>query len=719
MEGRHKLADKKNEKILVVESDSNMASRIEKLLTRAKYEVRRVNSSYPAIAALEASVDSPFALVISAYRIPGMNGNDLLEHALLIAPDTQRMLFGEASDMDILLNAINRAAIHSCIAIPFEDEQFVSEVTRRCEQFRQVQKRESLRKLTEHQNRQMYKIAVNLKKKREQFKQQIEEKQRIIKSLTSGEEYKIDIDSKIENNFYSNRFKKVANDIKTFLEYTAFNNKLQINPTTSVSPLRPSEDAKAESYKELIDIILTLFIDNDMSHIDKYLTHFEADFRQSVNLSFKPPVEPIDGTIRYFFKDIQNSGKRAFVLKGSLLAQKTPCKSGLAGVDESGNIIAVPEPVDPLFTAGINTRFSEDKLQIFATADGQPHLDFMGSISVFPELNIKGDLNHETGDINFSGNVVVNGVVKAGCSVKCANLTAQAIEGANINLKGDLNVSSGVIDADIVNVQGNVYATYINNSRVKALKDVVVKQEIIDSELFIGGQCINSSGQITSSFINARRGVIAGKIGTSTSSPPKLEIGTEGIIEMMGADLEERVQRKLDEIQLVKEEMSGFEAEEVILHGKISDAVSIQDRAQIDLRGIEKQLPKIEESEDIMEVDKMIKMVNELHEKIDNSENIISEAFERQDAIVEQTLVKQRKIDEIENEISQLRLKQRGLKEFGFRNKPIAQLIVNRHIMAGTTVIGSKSRILIKKDILGCKIYELSPDYKMVVIPNS
>ncbi|MBF0301975.1 MAG: DUF342 domain-containing protein [Desulfamplus sp.] len=699
------MADKKNEKILVVESQKSMGERIERLLTHAGYEVRLVKSSYPAIATLGGSVALPFALVISSYRIPGMNGDDLLEHARSIAPDTQRMLFAETSDMEILLNAINRAAIHSCIAVPFEDEMFISEVSRRCEHFRQIQKRESLRKLTEHQNRQMYKIALSLKRKREQFKRQIDEKQNIIKMLLSVNppeiEPQMQADIQIQNDFMFNEFKKAENDIKTFLENVAFDNKLQINPTNA-----PSEYTLTESYRELVDTIINLFFDNQIPQINKYnsLT-IESDLEHRTSI-LKTPAERSDSTIVYFFKNFNSSGEKSFVSKNSLLAEKVPGRAGLLDVDESNNLIRLSESQEPLFTIGINTRFSDDKLKIFAAADGQPHLDFMGAVSVFPELTIKGDLNYETGDINFNGNITVDGVVKAGCSVKCANLTAQAVEMAQINIIGDLNISSGIIDADIVNVQGNVNARYIHNSRIKALGDIVVQKEIIDSELFTAGQCINKNGRITSSFINARRGVSAGKIGTAKSSPSKIEVGTEGIIEMMIADLDERIQKKSDEIKSLKGEILSFESEENILHGKISDSVSIQDRAQIDLKGIAKQLPQIEASEDIMEVQQMLKMVSELHEQIESSEKVINEAFERQDIIVEQTLIKQRKIDEIESEISNIQLKQRGLKEFSLRSEATAELSVNHNIMAGTVVAGSKSRILLKRDLAGCKIYE-------------
>ncbi|MBF0388854.1 MAG: DUF342 domain-containing protein [Desulfamplus sp.] len=722
------MVDKKCDKILVVESQNSIGESVERLLTGAGYDVRWVKSSYPAIAALEGASTSLFAVVISAYKIPRMNGDELLERARSLSPDTQRMLFSDSSDMEILINAINRAAIHSSIAIPFKDDYLLSEVARLCKQFGQIQKRETLRNLTEHQNRQMYKVALHLKKKREVFKQKIEEKKQQLKILMDSGNI--------------GEFKRAATDIKLFLENivsaTSSDNSIKIADLDELYLLKLLNKEQQESNisdreKEIIDTVLRLFFQNRLSFASNFLHNIEKSQSQEVrlndNLIASLPIEPVDGSVRYFFEDFHSSGVKPFVLKNSLLAEKTQGKAGTAGVDTFGNPIPVEEPKEPLFTAGVNTRFSDDKLQIFSTADGHPHLDFMGVVSVFPELQIKGDVNYDTGDINFNGNITVDGVVKAGCSVKCANLTAQAVEGAQIHLTGDLNVSAGIIDANIVNIQGNVHAKYINSSRIKALGDIVVQNEIIDSELFVGGRSLNRYGLIVSSFVNSRGGVVAGRVGTAKSLPSKLEVGTEGIIEMMLADLDQRVEKKSDEIKSIKDEILSFESEEKLLNEQISDAVNMQDSAQADLKKVAIQLPQIEASEDIEQVQRMLKMVGELQKRVDNSEKIINQAFERQDTIVEQNLLKQRKIELIEGEIKEIKSKQRGLKEFATKSELKAEVVVNTQIMAQTSIAGSKSKLILKQDLSRCKIYEIikeqitkkgvNPIYEIVVVPTN
>lgn len=791
------MSDKKNGKILVIEHDPVMGQRIEALLIHAGYEVRWVNSSYAAIAALESSSDSPFALVISAYQLPRMGGDELLEHTRAIAPDTQRMLFAEESEMDALINAINRSVIHGCIITPFDDQQLISEVSKRCEQFRFTQKRASLKKLTEHQNRQMYKLIVNMKKRKTIFEQQIKEKNRQLQILTAykasvlqsgvvidaslNPDKKESIDSKIS----VKEFGQIANSLKLFMENIIFDNTLKLkdvdeflvpgifekeqqsasllsgtNPINLESgtpwagqvqhnftdrTVMEKESVRVSFDKDLIDKILNLFFQYELlklcstecqesfipsveetvllqSNQEEKMEHQSVVEKDIIKSTATLPVDPVNARIRYFFKtnshnkgqvrpdeaiDFNSAGDKIFVSKDMLLAEKIPFKKGVSGKDSYGRLIPVAEPDDLLFNTGINTRFSEDRLRIFATSDGQPHLDIMGAVSVLPEMQIQGDADSDTGDLNFNGNIVVKGIIRAGFKVKCANLTAQAVEGAQIHLTGSLSVFYGIINSDTITVQGDVQARYIKNSKIKALGDIVVQEEITGSELFAGGQCINADGLIVSSFVNARQGMIAGRVGTEKSVPSKLEIGTDGIVEMMIADLDERIEKKSNELKELQDALSVFEAEEKILHEKISDAAHIQDRAQMELINIEKLLPKIEASEDINELQRVFKEVKKLKSRSDASEKIIFDSFERQDNIVEMSAVKQREIDKIENQIEKIRLKQRGIKEFSMRGIPKAELTIHQHITSNNIVTGAKSTLLVKEKKSYCKIHEV------------
>ena len=166
--------------------------------------------------------------------------------------------------------------------------------------------------------------------------------------------------------------------------------------------------------------------------------------------------------------------------KGDVLAEKKPLIQGVPGTSIFGINIPVNVVIDPPFIAGPGAVLSENGLVIIADKSGQPHVDAIGKITVNTEFIVDGDVNYETGNLTFDGNIVVKGTVKQGFTVKGVSLTANEIEGAIIDLTGDLNVSAGISDTTIKTV-GNVQTKFINNSTVLGFGNIIVLKEIIDS----------------------------------------------------------------------------------------------------------------------------------------------------------------------------------------------------------------------------------------------
>ena len=828
--------DNNDTRILIAENDELLGAGIQSLLDGAGYQTRWVNSSFAALAALEGASEAPFAVVISSYRMPRMNGDALLENARIISPDTQRILLIDSLELDTAINAVNRAGIHSCIPVPFQDEILLAEVSQWCEQFNRIQKKASLIKVTRHQNNQLYKIALNLKKKKKVFSQQIREKEARLKALQAQKtsvsirniklrkaetlaetlSFKKLLEMKghaISQDLLLKEFKSLSYKLKCYLEYVAFDNTDELMDMNAAKFLR----AHPEISSRMIDRTLNNFLRQEYLKIEYQLKlkpedgqtehrkpgHektgcSEAEYQRmdgvknsnrnkdpGVKLAVvsgdmkavielqKPdavdllsleqikelmrtqgichgikediiieewlasspeksypfvvahgiePVFPKNAEIQYHFKvdflhagqinedgsiDFRERGELPFITDKTLLAEKTELIPGKPGIDVYGNTISVPEAEDCLFEAGTNTRFSEDRLKIYATADGQPHLDAMGTLSVCPELYIDGDVDYDTGNINFKGNIIVRGAVKEGFSVRCANLTVDQVHGAEINITGNLNVSSGIIDSNVINVQGNVQAKYINNSRVKAFENVIVQREIIDSHLFAGGECINENGLITSSFINAKRGIRAGRAGTDKAAASRFEVGTEGLMEMLIADLDERVEKNLAAMKLLKQEIDDYEGEEKVLHEKISTAAYVQDRSQVELRKLRNLLPELQASKDIIEVQKALDMLKELQERAEEAEDIINDAFERQDAIVEFIYTRQSKIEKLEQSNEAIVHKKSALKAYNRKSEPRAEVIVRKSIIHDTIISGKRSRLVVKEELQRCKIHEV------------
>jgi hypothetical protein len=214
------------------------------------------------------------------------------------------------------------------------------------------------------------------------------------------------------------------------------------------------------------------------------------------------PKEDEDGHIDY--KDInfiQNTEK------GALLVTKVPATRGQPGMSVLGKEIKGPNGRDLQFKHGSNTEVSEDGLELHATASGAIQFQH-GKVSVSDVITIKGDVDHNVGNIDCRGSVRVTGDVKAGFNMK---------------LDGDLEVNGNVEDCNI-DVGGHVYVKggFFGEGAgvMRAGGDITVKfaegqKMISDNVITVGGEIINC--QVIAKervMVKGRKGtIIGGEIG--------------------------------------------------------------------------------------------------------------------------------------------------------------------------------------------------------------
>ena len=79
--------------------------------------------------ALEQAKRVDYDLVITDYRMPGMDGIRFLEEFRKIQPDAARILFSGQADMNVLIDGINRSDIYAFIPKPWSQYDLRSMVT--------------------------------------------------------------------------------------------------------------------------------------------------------------------------------------------------------------------------------------------------------------------------------------------------------------------------------------------------------------------------------------------------------------------------------------------------------------------------------------------------------------------------------------------------------------------------------------------------------------
>ena len=235
------------------------------------------------------------------------------------------------------------------------------------------------------------------------------------------------------------------------------------------------------------------------------------------------PVAGKDGALQYHF-DNSNLRPKPQILddgsvnfrqlglirlcnRGDVLVTSIPPADGVDGLDVHGNVIPFVKGRTPIpLPKGKNTVISEDGLHLIADASGQLIIADK-KISISPTLELKGNVDNSTGNIDFNGSVSVRGNVISGFTVKATgNIEVMGVcEAATIITEGSIVLGNGAqgmdkgkltaggditakfIESCSVTAGGNVFADSILNSKIRCDGDVVLSGK---NGLLVGGSLV-------------------------------------------------------------------------------------------------------------------------------------------------------------------------------------------------------------------------------------
>ncbi|MGD0622810.1 MAG: HD domain-containing phosphohydrolase [Dehalococcoidia bacterium] len=124
-----------NKKVLLVDDDRNILDGYRRVL-RGSFDLVTCDSGAEGLDAITAY--GPFAVVVSDYRMPGMNGVQFLSRVRQVAPDTVRIMLTGQADMQAAIDAINDGAIFRFLSKPCSTELFTRTLNDGAEQFRLI-----------------------------------------------------------------------------------------------------------------------------------------------------------------------------------------------------------------------------------------------------------------------------------------------------------------------------------------------------------------------------------------------------------------------------------------------------------------------------------------------------------------------------------------------------------------------------------------------------
>ena len=180
----------------------------------------------------------------------------------------------------------------------------------------------------------------------------------------------------------------------------------------------------------------------------------------------KKPVIRDDGSVDYWSVHAIET-----VEEGQVIATYVEPVPGKNGMTVKGTPVTAQRgrPIPPLLGRGFER--SEDGLTYKATISGKIEMQ-NNRILIVPIYEIFGDVDVNTGNIDFKGDVVIHGNIKPGASVRStASITVDGIsEGCNLEAGKDIILRGGMIGGDKAHlkVKGNLYAKFIEYTHVEA-----------------------------------------------------------------------------------------------------------------------------------------------------------------------------------------------------------------------------------------------------------
>lgn len=110
-------------RILCVDDEQYVLKALKRMFLESRCEVLTATSAVEGLSVIRNR--GQMAVVISDFRMPGMNGVDFLKEVYRQWPDTIRIILSGYADVDTVLTAINTGHVDKFIPKPWDDEELI------------------------------------------------------------------------------------------------------------------------------------------------------------------------------------------------------------------------------------------------------------------------------------------------------------------------------------------------------------------------------------------------------------------------------------------------------------------------------------------------------------------------------------------------------------------------------------------------------------------
>ena len=237
---------------------------------------------------------------------------------------------------------------------------------------------------------------------------------------------------------------------------------------------------------------------------------------------YKAPKIREDGSVDYTnMSGLQN------VRKGDKVAVYHHAVQGVNGYTVYGAELKAKPAKDLPPARGKGIQREND--EYFALSDGKIEAK-RGKIDIQKVHEIYGDVTLIIGKVEFFGDVIVNGNVESGVTIRAGrNIEVRGTTGnATLYAGGDVILSRGIQGGGKISARGSVYADFIENTTVEA-GGVVQSNTILNAQVYAKDKVITTGkkGCIIGGYAHGLKGIQAMSVGSDVEVRTILHCGYE------------------------------------------------------------------------------------------------------------------------------------------------------------------------------------------------
>ncbi|MBQ8591472.1 MAG: DUF342 domain-containing protein [Lachnospiraceae bacterium] len=280
-------------------------------------------------------------------------------------------------------------------------------------------------------------------------------------------------------------------------------------------------------------------------------TDARIEYYFNTDLKARPTLKE-DGSVDFFNLNTLNACK-----EGDVIARLFPEQQGTQGTNVLGDKIVPKPPLSARLQFSQNIDISEDRQVLTAKVNG--HVSLVDDkVFVSNVLEVE-NVDNSTGNIDYAGDVQVNGNVCSNFSVRAeGNIEVKGVvEGAHIEAGGNVIIARGMngMGKGVIHAGGNIISKFIENATATA-GGYVESGSILHSKVSAKTE-VNVGGKrafITGGVVAATKSVTVKTLGSSMGADTTIEIGINPELKERHQELQKMIaeaQKTLKSVQPV------------------------------------------------------------------------------------------------------------------------------------------------------------------------